>query len=239
LEALFEKESSMTFWHSIPDIIERLANDTGKAITEKQVLTAALNGGIRLAAENPLWCEPGEGELRWFRPDGEIVGLHSVVTDGVVRWITGLKLEVLIRRGNVSLSGTQWQCGDTLLTACKDSPVVTMADIRVPETNYPALLTAFGDVVVVRVPAKEKNPHRQWKVPGTWQFIAREIGKKWMLEEEVRTGKRPVVVKIARYVEGELSNRNIKNVRGTFPDAGSVKRDALTGITGRQRTGKK
>jgi hypothetical protein len=105
--------------------------------------------------------------------------------------------------------------------------------------GWRALLTAFGEAVVVRVPAEEKDPHTQWKVPGTWQFIARDIGKKWMLEEEVRTGERPVVVKIAKYVEGALSNRNIKNARGTFPDAESVKRDALTGITGRKRTGKK
>jgi hypothetical protein len=109
----------MAFLHSISYIIERLASDTGKAITEKQVLTAAMNGVIRLAAENPLWCKSGAGELRWYRPNGEIVGLHSVVTDGVVRWIAGIQLEVLIRRGNVSLAGTQWPCGDTLLTVCE------------------------------------------------------------------------------------------------------------------------
>jgi hypothetical protein len=135
----------MTFWHSLPDIIERLANDTGKTITKKQVLTAALNNNIRLAAENTLWCQPGEGEVRWYLPNGEIVGLRSVVTDGVVRWITGFQLEVLIRRGNISLAGAQWQCGDTLLTVCDDAPIVTLADVCVPETSYPALLSALLD----------------------------------------------------------------------------------------------
>ncbi len=65
------------------------------------------------------------------------------------------------------------------------------------------------------------------------------IGEKWMLEQEKQTGKRPSVVSIAKYVEGEFSNRGIKGVRGTFIDHETIKREFLTGITGRPANGKK
>jgi hypothetical protein len=66
-----------------------------------------------------------------------------------------------------------------------------------------------------------------------WMRQAWEIGNDWMLAEEKRTGERPIVVAIAKHVEGELSTRGITGARGKYLDWESIKRDALTGITGR------
>lgn len=85
-----------------------------------------------------------------------------------------------------------------------------------------------------RAPAGKK-----WEVAGAWEHEARAIGEAWMLAEEQRTGERPGVEAIARYVEGELSNRGTTGKRGKFPDWETIKREALTGITGRKAKGRK
>jgi hypothetical protein len=72
-----------------------------------------------------------------------------------------------------------------------------------------------------------------------WEIDARKIGEEWMLAQEKSENKRPGVIAIAKYVEGELSNRGIKGPRGKFLDSETIKRQALTGITGRPRNGKK
>jgi hypothetical protein len=87
--------------------------------------------------------------------------------------------------------------------------------------------------------------------PEPWEDIARSIGETWMLEQiELAKNSQnldwqndkakscPGVNAIARYVEGELSNRNITGRRGKYLDANTIKREALAGITGRHRTGK-
>lgn len=68
-----------------------------------------------------------------------------------------------------------------------------------------------------------------------WVLKARKIGEDWMLAEEKCNEKRPTVIDIAKYVEGELSNRGITGVRGTYLDWETIKRVALTGITGRRK----
>lgn len=68
-----------------------------------------------------------------------------------------------------------------------------------------------------------------------WISKARAIGEKWMLDQEKITSKRPTVAEIARYLEGELSNRGITGPRGKYLDSETIKREALTGITGRKR----
>lgn len=72
-----------------------------------------------------------------------------------------------------------------------------------------------------------------------WVKQAWDIGEAWMLLQEKKTGERPGVIAISKYVEGEMSNQGIKGVRGTYLDAATIKREALNGITGRQRNGKK
>ena len=67
--------------------------------------------------------------------------------------------------------------------------------------------------------------------------LAREIGQEWM-ENEQSQKRKPSVIKIAKYVEGELSNRGITGPRGTFLDFETIKREALSGITGKKSKGK-
>lgn len=75
--------------------------------------------------------------------------------------------------------------------------------------------------------------------PGSWQAKAYAIGETWMLEQERQTGERPGQIAIAKYVEGELTNQGIKGARGKFLDRETIKREALKGITGRPKNGKK
>lgn len=73
------------------------------------------------------------------------------------------------------------------------------------------------------------------KVIPAWISQARKIGEEWMHVEEERTNKRPTVTVIAKFVEGELSTRGITGARGKFLDSETIKREALTGITGRNK----
>lgn len=70
-----------------------------------------------------------------------------------------------------------------------------------------------------------------------WKQSAREIGETWMIEQR-KEGKAPGVIEIAKHVEGEMSKRNITGTRGKFLDFETIKREALTGITGRPANGK-
>jgi hypothetical protein len=81
---------------------------------------------------------------------------------------------------------------------------------------------------------------KKFEYPETikWKAEAWKIGIERM-EKRRKEGKDPGVVEIAKYVEGELSNRGITGRRGKFLDSETIKRDALTGITGRPPNGKR
>lgn len=67
-----------------------------------------------------------------------------------------------------------------------------------------------------------------------WVRQAREIGTEWMLAEEKRTKKRPGIVAIAKYVEGEFKHRDIRSKRlNDYLDWQSIKKE-IAGITGRK-----
>jgi len=71
-----------------------------------------------------------------------------------------------------------------------------------------------------------------------WKSRAREIGVAW-LRAERKAGRNPGVIDVAKYVEGELSRLDIRGSRGKWLDWETIKREALTGITGRKRNGAK
>lgn len=77
------------------------------------------------------------------------------------------------------------------------------------------------------------------KTAQSWKKRAYEIGQAWMLDEERRIGARPGVVAISMHVASELQKERIYNSRGDVIPAETIKRDALTGITGRKPNGKK
>ena len=68
-----------------------------------------------------------------------------------------------------------------------------------------------------------------------WKKQAWNLGTEWMNGIERKTGKRPTVEEIAKHLEGELSERKITGKRGKFLDRETIKREALTGITGRKQ----
>lgn len=94
-----------------------------------------------------------------------------------------------------------------------------------------------AESIDVMVPSKAE-PNRNDKLEESWQFQARQIGEQW-LKQRRSAGENPGVIAISRYVEGELTNRNIKGKRGKFLDWETIKKEAMTGITGRKAKGKK
>lgn len=90
-------------------------------------------------------------------------------------------------------------------------------------------------------PAIATDKVNKWDVDGSWEQKARVIGQVWMLEQRKlpKEADWPGVEAIAKYVEGELSNRGITGKRGKFLDWETIKREALTGITRRKAKGKK
>lgn len=113
--------------------------------------------------------------------------------------------------------------------------------LEVAEAQIVAELTAANPTPRQNGPSNLSplEGRKKWEIDGTWEHEARAIGKSWMLAEEGRTGVRPGVEAIARYVEGELSNRGTTGKRGRFLDWGTVKREALTGVTERKARGRK
>jgi hypothetical protein len=58
------------------------------------------------------------------------------------------------------------------------------------------------------------------------------------MEQQRKEGKDPGIIEISKYVEGELSTLGIMGKRGKFLDFETIKREALTGITGKPANGK-
>jgi len=73
--------------------------------------------------------------------------------------------------------------------------------------------------------------------PHAWKAIAWDIGEEWMKKQEIKTGKKPSIVKIAQYVEGELSNLLVTGPSGKLLSWETIKREALKGITRRRKNG--
>ncbi len=67
------------------------------------------------------------------------------------------------------------------------------------------------------------------------ELEARKIGGAWMRKQEEINGKKPSLDVISKYVADDFISRNIRGVRGKFLSPETIKRQALTGITGRAR----
>lgn len=110
------------------------------------------------------------------------------------------------------------------------------------KANEPRIAWRFPDpqgYATHLVPNESATDNRpKWGIPGRLEYDARQIGEEWMLAEETRTGERPGVDTIAKYVEEELKNRDRRGPRGDYWDWQTVKKEALTGITGRKANGK-
>lgn len=116
---------------------------------------------------------------------------------------------------------------------CSDDEELFPAELNAwLDANHPHVDFRFPEVDTL---SKEANEAHAPKGKPDWVQSARQIGEEWMNAGEKRTGKRPTVIEIAKYVEGELSTRKIIGARGKFLDWETIKKEALTGITGRKK----
>lgn len=74
----------------------------------------------------------------------------------------------------------------------------------------------------------------KWEIPDRLEHRARKIGEQWMNAQSMKPG----VDEIAKYVEKELKDRDLRGPRGDYWDWQTIKRGALKGITGRKANGK-
>ena len=65
--------------------------------------------------------------------------------------------------------------------------------------------------------------------------LARDAGEKYKVSQTKKTGKCPSVEAIAKFVEAEFKDKDIRGAHGDYLSAATIKRDALKGITGRKR----
>ena len=82
----------------------------------------------------------------------------------------------------------------------------------------------------------EAAPHAKKR---EWHAKAWDIGKQWMVAQEKQTGTMPSVQAAATHVEREFKRLDIRGVRGDYYSAATIKREALTGLSGRPANGKK
>jgi hypothetical protein len=103
----------MKSWYLIPEVIECIAHDIGKKITEEQILEAAANGVIRLA-------------------------VLGVGYRGAVSWIPTPKAKEMFRRGFANLSDTPI-LGEKPI---HDAHVITQRDVNILRADYCAPMAA-------------------------------------------------------------------------------------------------
>jgi hypothetical protein len=98
-------------------------------------------------------------------------------------------------------------------------------------TNNEATNQSDGETPVIK--------NKKFEHPETtkWKADAREIGKKWF-DEEPKKGKYPGVNDVAKHVEDQFKSRDIRGPRGDYLDWQTIKKEALTGVTGRPANGK-
>lgn len=82
-----------------------------------------------------------------------------------------------------------------------------------------------------------ENSRPQWQIPGTYAYRVRKLAE--AKRDELVDGKLIGLKKLASVVSEELKSRNMLSPRRTFWSPETVKREALTGITGRKPTGRK
>jgi len=68
-----------------------------------------------------------------------------------------------------------------------------------------------------------------------WKQQAWTLGAAWRKGKKKKPGEHPTAEAIAKHVEGEFATLSITGSRGKFLDWETIKREALTGITGRKR----
>lgn len=83
----------------------------------------------------------------------------------------------------------------------------------------------------------EKNTKSETDKTKEWRAKAREIGEDFIGAER-KKGRDPGVNAVAKHVDGEFKRLDIRGKRDDYLDWQTIKKEALTGITGRPPNGK-
>lgn len=80
---------------------------------------------------------------------------------------------------------------------------------------------------------------KKWEIPERIEYKARSIAQEIIAKMENNGERIPGIEKIAQLVEKEMKDQNLVGPRGDYLSCQTIKREALTGITGRKANGKK
>jgi hypothetical protein len=128
------------------------------------------------------------------------------------------------------------------LTVVSNSQYPQLRTIRLPqfahfaiERKWPIPLDLSEIAAAAPIEIADLKATKKWELPDRIEYIARQIAVAWVKQQN----KMPSVEQIAKHVEQELKRKDIKGARGDYLDWQTIKREALTGITGRKSKGKK
>lgn len=115
--------------------------------------------------------------------------------------------------------------------SCGDDELELFGDDLEPllKKHFPRVTFRFANVSNGETAAKVGAGERP---KPAWVPKARKLGEKWMSDQEKLNGIRPSVELIAKYVEKEFRNQDIRSERlDDYLSWQTIKREALSGIT--------
>ena len=127
--------------------------------------------------------------------------------------------------------------------------VLAERDVRagiLPENVSPSRWVQWAESKNIKIPSqllshdaigviKVKDSRKKWEIEGTLEYHCRKLGNKYIATMEYM----PSVADIAKYVEQRLKAENKTGTRGDYWDWQTIKKEALTGLTGQKAKGKK
>ncbi len=202
----------MTYWKTLAKVVLHVAKETGKVVTEDDILGMAEQGHIQIGARIPTWENVGVGELQWYRPDGSQVNPAAVSnSDGVVP-MDVVKLGLLVVHGMAKLAGLRWKPGEIELTAGPDSPAITKDDLRIHETEFPRILAVLSGETPPEREVVETGEHGPYHVDidydpapfNQWQEIAASIARLRDAEANMPPLEQEAAIRLRERHESEL-----------------------------------
>ena len=244
-------------WNTLDEAAAWLSESTGKPWTEKSVIDAAMKVHVEGFNHRPRptlikAAPPPDTKFSLYKwdtergsPQNPFVRVSNVPYQTIP--LSYSQLALLLVTGEAKASMVQSPSSDDgceneyiFIEPLGEQFTVTLEMLGLSETNLKALARLVQDHEP-RPPALTTDKANKWDVADSWEQQARAIGLGWMLEQRklIKEADWPGVEAIAKHVEGELSTREITGKRGKYLDWETIKREALTGITGRKAKGKK
>lgn len=134
----------------------------------------------------------------------------------------------------------EYQQRQPLLFPCEPIQLLQFVDndimgfFKVPG-DFRSAVDAFERKLLGATAKVVTDTRKKWEIDGRLERTARQLGEEWMNKQKPKPG----VDAIAKYLEGALKRLNMTGPRGDYWDWQTIKKEALTGITGRKANGKK